>query len=350
MRIQGHLEVANRRRVKGWAQDRDSPDTPVSLVITVNGGFVARVIANKFRNDLQKVDGQGRLAFEFEFTECLSPLERVVIDVRSELDGTQLPRSPRAIERSSDFNPQMRQAVSDLLLSFHTDAEAEDRLGFLAEQTQAVLRTRQETRGGPNARQARRRLRWRNGLATEEAPPEKPRALFINDKLPVTVSDAGSNAVVSHMRSLARCGYEVNLIAANFSQERPAADLGEFIRLAWPWYCSVEDVLACHRNSFDIVYLHRINTASIYTTLVRHYQPTAHIIFSVADLSSLRLRRQAEREQRPELLTLVRQLAEQELRACQDADAIITHSSFEAALLRRSPERVNDFDPTFWLI
>jgi hypothetical protein len=114
-------------------------------VITVNGGFVARVIANKFRNDLQKVDGQGRLAFEFEFTECLSPLERVVIDVRSELDGTQLPRSPRAIERSSDFNPQMRQAVSDLLLSFHTDAEAEDRLGFLAERTQRAPGTPQVT-------------------------------------------------------------------------------------------------------------------------------------------------------------------------------------------------------------
>jgi hypothetical protein len=336
MRIHGYFDVATRRRLRGWARDYDNPDIPVSLVVTVNGAFAARVLANSFRSDLKKVDGVGMLAFDLDLAEPLPPLGRFVIDIRSEVDGTPLKNSPRTLEPATAFDAEMRHAMGNVFASFATNADAEARLAFLAEQMEAVLKSSESLQAAPNAREARRRIRWRTGQGIEDVPPPKPRALVIDDKLPDIDRDAGSVAVVSHMQSLARCGYDVSFVPAKPSRTAAPACLKDFTVFSGVWYGSVEEVLARHAKSYDVVYLHRSNNAALYAPLVRHYQPSAQVIFAVADLASLRLQRQAEREQRPELTALVRRQAEQELRACQQADAVITHSSFEATLLRRS--------------
>ncbi len=56
----------------------------------------------------------------------------------------------------------------------------------------------------------------------------------------------------------------------------------------------------------------------------------------MADLHHLRLARQAVFENRPEMKPAVQRLRNQELWAASDADAVITHSSVEAALLRQA--------------
>jgi len=335
MRVRGYFDVATRRRVTGWARDLDNPDCPVSLVVTVNGAFAGRVLADSFRGDLKKIDGVGRFAFDFRFAEPLPPLGRFDIDIRGELDGTRLKKSPRTVEPAAVFDADMRHAMANVFASFDTDAEAEARLAFLAEQTEAILKAGANLRS-ELAREARRRMRWRTGQGDDQTPPARPRALVIDDRVPEMERDAGSVAIVSHMQSLARHGYDVSLVAAKPGRTATAACLKDFTVFSSVWYGSVEEVLARHARSFDVVYLHRSNTAFVYAPLVRHYQPSAQVIYAVADLASLRLRRQAEREQRPELAALVRRHAEQELRACQQADAVITHSSVEAALLRRS--------------
>src|SRR5207237_638608 len=60
------------------------------------------------------------------------------------------------------------------------------------------------------------------------------------------------------------------------------------------------------------------------------------ILYSVADLHHVRLARQAAIEQRPELMAESRRLRLIECTAAWAADAVITHSRDEAALLRQA--------------
>jgi glycosyltransferase involved in cell wall biosynthesis len=94
-------------------------------------------------------------------------------------------------------------------------------------------------------------------------------------------------------------------------------------------------VLASHADTFDVVYLHRSQVAAFYAPLVRLHQPSARLVFAVADLSSMRVQRQSETEVRPELLSVSRYDALLEKNACDWADAVITHSSIEATVLRQ---------------
>jgi glycosyltransferase involved in cell wall biosynthesis len=162
--------------------------------------------------------------------------------------------------------------------------------------------------------------------------------LIIDDRVPRASRDAGSVAILSHSRALQALGYEVSLAAT-----RQAADTGDAERLAAegitlcgaPYYSCAEDVLSRQAGSFDLVYLHRFANANDYLSLARRHQPTARILYSVADLHHVRQARQAQVEGRPELLALSRRTAAGELLAARRADLVITHSPVEAELLRR---------------
>ena len=69
--------------------------------------------------------------------------------------------------------------------------------------------------------------------------------------------------------------------------------------------------------------------------------PTPGDVFSVADLHYVRVARQAEIEQRPELLAVSRGLRLAENSAAWSADAVVTHSAEQAALLRRLVPNAN---------
>ena len=100
-----------------------------------------------------------------------------------------------------------------------------------------------------------------------------------------------------------------------------------------PCYYSVEDVLKRQAGTFDAVYLHRIVNARAYLALVQIYHPKARIIYSVADLHHVRLARQGEIQQRPELVAHSRAVAFTEFAAAAQAHAVITHSPVEAKIL-----------------
>ena len=97
---------------------------------------------------------------------------------------------------------------------------------------------------------------------------------------------------------------------------------------------SVEEVLQRQAGEWDLVYLHRVGIAARYTGLVRHYAPKARIVYSLADLHSLRLLRQAAVEDRPELVAHARYVRSLELAAAGSCAAVITHSGAEADQLR----------------
>ena len=103
-----------------------------------------------------------------------------------------------------------------------------------------------------------------------------------------------------------------------------------------PYYASVEDVLSRHSGTFDVVYLHRGEIADRYLPLVRRHCPQAKVVYGVADLHHVRLARQANVEQRPELLSQSRRVADIEMAAARRADIVLTHSPAEATLLARA--------------
>lgn len=205
-------------------------------------------------------------------------------------------------------------------------AELEERINFLSTQRERLLQKRAD---------------WPSGCTASTVPylAMKPlRALVIDsDGAPEPTRDGGSGALVSHMRSLRRIGYEVAFASPQMT-DGLALDVlrqdGVTTRHA-PWFHSVEEVLRREEHSYDVVYLHRLVTAAAYANLVRRYQPRARLIYSVADLHHLRLARQAIAEESPQLMAEAHRVRAQELWAVQNADTVITHSPIEGELLRK---------------
>ncbi len=340
MTLRGEVDCLTRDRISGWAQDTEWPDTPVSLLITVNDQLLHRVLADRPRNDLRVAGiGDGRHSFDVTL-RGLSPLGRHAFAVRREIDGAHLPGSPIVLEPSARFDAPFQDYCARLLADAANEPELDERLDFLTGQMEVLLRQRSDRRARPADRIALRQMKWRRTGADRDADAQPdalpPRALFIDESVPVVTRDAGSNALLSHMRSLRRLGFEVTFVAADMTQ-----DAGGILEDAGigcchaPWDGSVEEVLRREADCFDLVYLHRATIASRYLPLVRVHQPKARIVFSVADLHYLRYARQSKIEDRPELLALARQFQTIELGVAAAVNAVVTHSSFEAALLRQ---------------
>jgi glycosyltransferase involved in cell wall biosynthesis len=333
----GHLDLVTRERISGWAMGAN-PSEPVALQILDNGRPIARVLSNMYRPDLEAMGhGNGRYGFDIAIPGGLSPLTRHVIQVRREADGTDLVGSPRMIEASDAFDAGLEQAVAQAIAAVAEPAERERVLAFLAAQSDVLLQQRAEAESGRREREEHQRHVRRMGpLAAVLAEPAR-RALVIDERVPVEGRDAGSQAMLSHVRALQALGYAVSLVAADdLAGGDPAAMQAQQVTLCGlPFYASVEEVLRRQGNSFDLVYLHRARVASAYLNLVRQHQPRARLLYSVADLHHLRLERQAAVEERPELLAEARLLRLLECTAAWQADAVLTHSEVEATLLRR---------------
>ncbi len=339
--LRGQIDELTRERARGWAYDTEHPDAPVDLVITVDGEPVARAVANVMRDDLVRHEiGNGRHSFDVTFTPHLSRLRHVVAICRAS-DGAHLAQSPISLETPQHFDPSVQASIAATLDTADTDEEIRVRMDFLVAQMGRLLLRRSERQVRRSERLAAQTFqhRWA-GAAPATAPgagtaPLTRRALMIDSTLPDLGRDAGSAAIVSHAVTLQRLGFEVAFVAADLS----AKGAGALERLGIacyhaPWFGSVEELLHAQSHCFDLVYMHRVSCALPYTALVRRHFPRAKLIYSVADLHHLRLGRQADVENRPELHHEAQDLKRQELLAALQADRVITHSAHEAALLR----------------
>ena len=340
MPLVGCIDGADRRWLHGWVRDTAFPDTPVCLLITANDELLQRVVANRYRADLEQAGfGNGRFGFAVLLSTPLLPSRLWLIRICSEADGEELDGSPIYLPPSAEFDGEAETAFAAAIRNVSTEAELDQRITFLADQRDRLLQVRAD---------------WRSARATRNAAflrlapvPEQPRrALVIDDHgVPEQDRDGGSAAILSHMHSLQRLGYDVTFAAPQMAGGPAAAGLrraGITICHA-PWFASVEEVLRREANGYELVYLHRVATAVDYASLVRRHQPHAWLIYAVADLHHVRLARQAAVERRQDLMDEARRVKAQELWAAGMADAVITHSSAEAVLLRRAvpPGRVH---------
>ena len=346
MPLRGNLEDVSRHSLKGWAWDDEAPAAPVNLVVSVDGNVRAHCLANLQRPDLQEAAiGEGRHGFSLSFAPPLSPYGRHVVMVRREGDGAHLPGSPHVLEPTAAFDEAIRTGIAQILTTT-TSSELADRLAFVTEIADNLRQLHADAQSdlmGREARQRRRLGETHSGLASAADPKEQPRALVVDDRVPLSDHDAGSNAVLSHIRALQRLGYAVTFAPANLSGDAGLLAAEGVACCLRPWYGSVEDVLRRQHGAFTLVYLHRVSTAARYLMLARDYQPRAFLIYSVADLHHLRLGQQAEIERRPELAEAAQYMRLAELSAAQLADAVITYSTSEAVLLRQHvrPEKVH---------
>lgn len=337
--LPGYLDLATRTRIVGWAQSARDGE-PAALQILDNGKPIARVIANQARPDVAQAGFRdSRCGFDLLIPATLPVHERHVIQVRRESDGSELSGSPVVIEASSAFDDDLRQLVRQAAQGTQTNEEREDVLSFLADVADKLLAAHGQTESGQAQRERYSRLARRYGPAIPQET-RTPRALIIDEKLPMAGRDAGSQAILSHAQALQALGYAVSFVAADDLSPPPSACIGFEERglTVWhaPHYTSVEDVLRRQAGAFDVVYLHRIGSANRYLALARHYQPGATVLYSVADLHHLRLNGQAAIEKRPELQALSRTVRLQECTAAWQADVVLTHSLDEAEWLNKA--------------
>ena len=344
MALHGCIDFASATRVDGWAWDPDRADAPVSLLVLADGAVVGRCLANRWRQDqLAAGIGDGEHAFSLQLRKRLAGGERHLIEVRREEDGAVLPGSPKIVETPLSFDQDVVEELSRIFAAADTDEDFNRRMAFLAEQAEKLKDAYARKRSGLADREAWRRLLWQDGAAPADgaaAPEARPAALVIDDRLPDLNRDAGSKAIVSHMLSLKSLGFDVNFAPADMSgQMDPNLAALEALGVtchAKPWVDSVEELLKRLPGAYRLVYLHRLSNASCYLPLTRKYQPRARIIYSLADLHSLRLAREAMVEKRDDLARHSEWLKQQEFWCAAQADAVITHSPVEKDILQRS--------------
>jgi hypothetical protein len=193
---------------------------------------------------------------------------------------------------------------------------------------------------GPELEAARRQIAQRAGIPyTPSSNAKRPRALVVDDRVPQLGHDGGANAILDHIRALQAAGFEVSFLAlsGNCRDASALASLG-VTPLSVPRSGRFGDFARAHAGQFDLVYLHRVETATRCLKLARRYFD-AQIIYSVADLHHLRLQGQSklDTDRASDLMDKARDFALWELSAALAADCVITHSESEAEQLDQIP-------------
>ncbi len=349
-RLEGRLDGVEGGRISGWAFHPDRPEAPVWLEVLDGDGVIARVHARRYRTDLEAAGvGDGRHGFELHLTGQMRTRKK--IRVRRVEDGTELQGSPLVIEARGgealleDARRVIAAAIIDPSDTAALDALADELLHGVDALRQA--RAKRRACGGrpPVMAGAKRRFRAespaeRAHLALTEPPPPRPsngrlrRALIIDAQLPRPEHDAGSQAILSHAAALAGLGFQVEFVAAHqlarADQASAALEQAGYVVHRVPLVASVEEVLRRHRNTFDVVYLHRLANAEAYAALARTWQARARLLYCVADLHHVRLARQAAVQASAELADEARAVRVRELNAMRLCDAVVTHSTAEA--------------------
>ena len=304
----------------------------------VDGRRLTAVLANQFRADVQTAGfGTGQYGFSVDLPDIGPVMSPHTLQIRVEGVDGELGGSPILLAATMEFDCAAERSFTALLASPGSAAQLRRRLLFLTGQVDQMLDRLDEQEVQRRKRTIARGHKWR--WRPEDGPEPSPaplRALVIDETMPATGRDAGANAILSHMQSLQRIGYDVSFVPADVKATPFVEQLNErgiTVHVA-PWTGSVEEVLRRQSGQFDLVYMHRLGAVMQYGTLVSTTMRNARRIYSVADLHHVRLLRQAEAEgPTPAAMRHAEYIRQQEWAAAANSHAVITHSSYEARLL-----------------
>lgn len=100
MTIVGNVDEISRRRVVGWACDRDAPEASLTITILINGREHGRCPANLARENLKQHLGgnaSGLYGFEFAFDPPLSVFDEYRVEVKAAGAQRPLPSGARVL-------------------------------------------------------------------------------------------------------------------------------------------------------------------------------------------------------------------------------------------------------------
>ena len=226
--LRGSIDQVDRQCIAGWALDVADPKRPVGLMVMVNGQVAARVLANRYRDDLEQAGlGNGRHAFELVFSERLPAFVGQEVRVLREADGVELPGSPVHLQASAGLDEAAETQFATMLGQLGDEAAEDRALELLTTQTEQLLARRAARRSGRSERAALRQFRRRWGQDAPEAAGDGNnaalQALVVDELLPSAQRDAGSVAILSHVQALQTLGYSVSFVAADEMRAGSAA-------------------------------------------------------------------------------------------------------------------------------
>ena len=280
--LEGYFDGLDGHTFSGWAFDPAHPDTPVVLELLDGDGLMARLIANRFRADLEAAGiGDGRHGFELKLARALSPAARHELRIRRVADGRELAGSPLVIDPRDRraLVTQTRHAIDQAV----TGADGIGALDGLLDTLLSGIDTVRRLRATQQPMIGDDRL-------LVPATPHRARAkvaLIVSDVLPRPDRDTASQAIMSHIGALHALGWDVEFVA---SAEMARGDDAMAMLKAWgvtchraPLVVSAEEVLRRKRGFYDMVYLYGMSTAVAYAPLTRAWQPRAQVVYGTGD-------------------------------------------------------------------
>lgn len=336
----GFLDYADRREIYGWAYSPQDPFMPLQVELLNGNNILASSIANIYRPDVERCGFcNGRYGFKFILPGPLPSTIRHELSVRV-IDHTEsLPGSPVILDpgiaedllRAGGLEYLLQQAVKGA----RSVGEAEQLGTDLIEIAQKLKTT--VARYQPSQR-----------LVLKRVALDRPTILFLDIHWPTVGLDAGSNAVMSHIRAFMSLGYAVEFCASSGSPLTTAESEGLTNLESLGVICHqgqglLPEAIISDRAKFGIqlVYMHRLATVSNYLGLVRSHLPNAKIIYCVADLHHIRLARQSAVQNSPELMLRAKSVKAAEFYFMQISDCVITHSTAEFDYLRQKLPHIN---------
>ena len=196
--------------------------------------------------------------------------------------------------------------------------------------------------------QARFFQRWKSTLSSHRESGVSPdlekdryferRLLLIDHRMPTPDQDAGSLRICNMMKVFRQLGFKITLIPHNlYPQEPYTRQLQQqgIEVLGSPTISSIRDYLSCHGLLCEYVLIGRYDVAEQHLATVRELCPQATVLFDTVDLHHLRELRQAELEDRSDLLEAAEATQRRELAVASSADATIVTSPAEQEILAR---------------
>jgi hypothetical protein len=286
-RFQGFLDDASPAHIRGWAWLPDLPNVSAELEVFVDNEFLTKITASQFRADLLNARiGNGCHGFELYFLPQLTPANHC-IDVRL----------------SGNFNSITGCPV-------------------------ALKRTKNET--------------WNSSSNETDRKPKKFFGLFLDMMWPDEMRDAGSNAILDHIKIFQKMGFNIDFRATEICPkdiQNKLSKLNISVK-THDEYPTVESLLQVESSKYAFVYFHRLETVKRYAGIVQaisrdnHGRPS-YKIYSVADLQFLRVLREAQAKKDNILFHQAKTLFHSEFLAIHQVDMLITHSSVEADFIRK---------------
>jgi len=214
--IQGFVDILTFQQLKGWVWCPAQPHETMTIRVSADGKVLARVIANSHRPDVEKAGyGTGRYGFDLT-SDFHPPFGSCLITVEDDATGTALGNSPARLEAPLDLDGPTMTTMTGLFESPGSDDDLRMRADYAARQADRLIQRLSDSRSQDTARKAQRERRWRWRPRDGPEPPHVPmRAMVIDNTMPCQDRDAGSHAILSHMASLRRLGFDILFVPAD---------------------------------------------------------------------------------------------------------------------------------------